>query len=152
MALTAAFLHIQQVVGGDELAEEDLRLRLASGDVEAQDRSVTLGEGIDIIPLKPELFRDPDPLWFGPYGLGQNMFLRIVEIQQLQCHNFFLRRAERPSLLEACELYQIAHMDKAEKNAARDLLIHKEIADYTVAEWDWIKSASEFARLSTTPS
>ena len=56
--LTAAFLHIQQVVGGEQLAEEDLRLRLASGDVEAQDRRVTPGEGIDIIPLSPEDFQN----------------------------------------------------------------------------------------------
>ena len=57
MPLIAAFLHIQQVVGGEQLAEEDLRLRLASGDVEAQDRRVTPGEGIDIIPLTPEDFK-----------------------------------------------------------------------------------------------
>ena len=50
---------------------------------------------------------------------------------------------KRPSLLEACELYQIPHMDKAEKNAARDLVIHKEIADYTFAEWDWIEHYNE---------
>ena len=58
MPLTDAFLHIQQVVGGEQLAEEDLRLRLASGDVEAQDRWVTPGEGIDIIPLSPEDFQN----------------------------------------------------------------------------------------------
>jgi hypothetical protein len=50
---------------------------------------------------------------------------------------------KRPSLLEACELYQIPHMDKAEKDAARDLVIHKEIADYTFAEWDWIERYNE---------
>jgi hypothetical protein len=77
-----------------ELAEEELRLRLASGDVDAQDRLVTFGEGIDIVPLGPELFRGPDPLWFSPYGLGENMFLRIVGSLQLQGHNFFLRRAD----------------------------------------------------------
>jgi hypothetical protein len=43
----AALLHIQQVVGGEELAEEELRLRLESGDVEAQERRVTPGEGIE---------------------------------------------------------------------------------------------------------
>ena len=93
MPLTAAFLHIQQVVAGEQLAEEELRLRLASGDVEAQDRWVTPGEGIDIIPLAPELFRGPDPLLFGLYEPGQNMFLRIVEMHRLQGHNFFFRRA-----------------------------------------------------------
>ena len=36
------------------MAAEDLRLRLLSGDVEAQDRWVTPGEGIEIIPLRPE--------------------------------------------------------------------------------------------------
>ena len=50
---------------------------------------------------------------------------------------------KRPSLLEACELYQIPHMDKAEKNAARDLIIRKEIADYTFADWDWIERYNE---------
>ena len=39
--------HIQQVAGGEQLAEEELRLRLESGDVEAQERRVTPGEGID---------------------------------------------------------------------------------------------------------
>ena len=58
MPLTDAFQHIQQVVGGEQLAEEDLRLRLESGDVEAQERRVTPGEGIDIIPLTPEDFKD----------------------------------------------------------------------------------------------
>ena len=58
MPLNAAFLHIQQVVGGEQLAEEELRLRLASGDVEAQDRWVTPGEEIDIIPLAPEDFQN----------------------------------------------------------------------------------------------
>ena len=43
MPLIAAFLHIQQVVGGEELAEEDLRLRIASADVEVQDRRVSPG-------------------------------------------------------------------------------------------------------------
>ena len=54
MPLIDAFQHIQQVAGGEQLAEEELRLRIASGDVEAQDRRVTPGEGIDIIPLSPE--------------------------------------------------------------------------------------------------
>ena len=45
MPLIAAFLHIQQVVGGEELAEEELRQRLESGDVEVQDRRVTSRRG-----------------------------------------------------------------------------------------------------------
>ena len=56
--LTDAFQHIQQIAGGEQLAEEDLRLRLESGDVEAQERRVTPGEGIDIIPLSPEDFQN----------------------------------------------------------------------------------------------
>ena len=51
MPVTDAFLHIQQVVGGEELAEEDLRRRLVSGDVEGQDRLVTPGKGINITLL-----------------------------------------------------------------------------------------------------
>src|SRR6516225_622926 len=50
---------------------------------------------------------------------------------------------KRPSLLEACELYQIPHMDKAEKAVARDLILHKEIKDYTCAEWDRIERYNE---------
>ena len=61
MPFTAAFLHIQQVVGGEELAEEDLRLRLVSGEVEAEDRLVTPGAGIEVIPLAPENFKGPQP-------------------------------------------------------------------------------------------
>jgi hypothetical protein len=99
MPLTAAFRHIQQVVGGEQLAEEDLRLRLVSGDVEAEDRLVTPGEGIDIIPLAPEDFAGPDGLLFSRVSeldddLGpvhRQGFLRRVEM--LRGHNFFLRRA-----------------------------------------------------------
>jgi hypothetical protein len=94
MPLTAAFLHIQQVVGGEQLAEEDLRLRLASGDVEAQDRWVTPGEGIDIIPLAPEDFKGPYPLLFAFYEQGPNRFLRAVESLRFHGHNIFLRRAD----------------------------------------------------------
>jgi hypothetical protein len=94
MPLTAAFLHIQQVVGGEELAEEDLRLRLESGDVEAQNRLVTPGEGIDIIPLAPELFTGPDPILFGIYEVGQNKFLRGYDLLRHHGHNILLRRAD----------------------------------------------------------
>jgi hypothetical protein len=48
-----ALAHIQQVLGGEQLAAEDLRLRLASGDVKAQERRVTPGKGIEVIPLTP---------------------------------------------------------------------------------------------------
>ena len=43
------------------MAEEELRLRIESGDVGAQERRVSPGEGIETIPLKPEDF--------SPYGL-----------------------------------------------------------------------------------
>jgi hypothetical protein len=103
MPLIAAFLHIQQVVGGEELAEEELRQRIASADVEVQDRRVSPGVGIDIIPLKPE-----DCV--GPYGLlfpripenisdlhreahRRDNLLRRVERLRFDGHNFFLRRA-----------------------------------------------------------
>ena len=88
MPLIAAFLHIQQVVGGEELAEEDLRLRIASADVEVQDRRVTPGEGIDIILLKPEDF---------PYGL---LFPRLPENisylhREAHLRDNLLRRVDR---------------------------------------------------------
>jgi hypothetical protein len=58
MPINAAFPHLQQVLGGWQLAAADLRLRLVSGDVRAQDRLVTLGEGIEITALPPALFKD----------------------------------------------------------------------------------------------
>jgi hypothetical protein len=100
MPITAAFLHIQQVVGGDELAEEDLRLRLASGDVDVQDRLVTPGEGIVVRPLAPEDFEPPYGLLFYTVPELQNYidyrigFLRRVEGLRSHGHNFFLRRAD----------------------------------------------------------
>jgi len=94
MPLTAAFLHIQQVVGGEELAEEDLRLRLASGDVAAQNRLVTPGEGIDIIPLAPEDFKGSHPLLFGIYEVGHNKFLCGYDLLRHRGHNIFLRHAD----------------------------------------------------------
>ena len=105
MPLIAAFLHIQQVVGGEELAEEGLRQRIASADVAVQDRRVSPGVGIDIIPLKPE-----DCV--GPYGLlfprlpenisdlhreahRRDNLLRRVERLRADGHNFFLRGVYR---------------------------------------------------------
>jgi hypothetical protein len=102
MPLEAAFQHIQQVVGGEQLAEEDLRLLLVSGDVEAQERRVTPGEGIDIIPLAPEYFRN-GPLFprlperIGPLHREAHLrdnLLRRVERLRSGGHNFFLRRAD----------------------------------------------------------
>ena len=92
MPLTAALRHIQQVVGGEQLAEEELRLRLASGDLEAQDRRVTPGERIDIVPLAPELFRSPHPLLFGHYEQGDSMLLDSIDLLRSHGHNFFVLR------------------------------------------------------------
>jgi hypothetical protein len=102
MPLTDAFLHIRQVVGGEDLAEEDLRLRLVSSEVEAQDRLVTPGTGIDIIPLAPEYFEDGPLFPRAPERIGslhreahrQNTLLRRVESLRSEGHNFFLRRAD----------------------------------------------------------
>jgi hypothetical protein len=58
MPAATAFPHIQQVEGEEELAEEALRMRLVSGEVEAQVRRVAPGGGIDIIPLAPEDFQN----------------------------------------------------------------------------------------------
>jgi hypothetical protein len=101
MPLADAFLHIQQVVGGEQLAEEDLRLRLVSGDVEVQDRWVTPGEGIDAISLTPEDFKPPYGLLFyrapelNSYNIAHIGFLRRVERYRLDGHNFFLRHVYR---------------------------------------------------------
>jgi hypothetical protein len=94
MPLTAAFLHIQQVVGGEQLAEEHLRQRLASGDVEAQDRCVTPGEGIAIFPLSPDDFKYPDDLLFPVSELHDQDFLRRADEHRSLGHNIFLRRAD----------------------------------------------------------
>jgi hypothetical protein len=98
----AALLHIQQVVGGEELAEEELRLRLESGDVEAQERRVTPGEGIEIIPLTPEDFKDgllfPRlPELIGPLhreAHRRDNLLTRVDRYRSDGRNFFLRRAD----------------------------------------------------------
>jgi hypothetical protein len=47
--------------------------------------------------------------------------------------------AKRPSLLEACDLYSIPHMDKARKNDMRDLIIGKHPDEYTEEEWRLIE-------------
>jgi hypothetical protein len=93
MPLIAAFQHTQLVVGAEQLAEEELRLGLASGDIEVQDRHVTPGEGIDIIPLSPELFRGPNPLLFGVYKGGGSMFPDVIDRHRSNGHNFFVRRS-----------------------------------------------------------
>jgi hypothetical protein len=86
MPLEAATAHIQQVVGGEQLAAEDLRLRFLSGDVEAQHRRVTPGEGIEIIPLTPEAFGGLDDL---SDDLGP-----LLRSRPFHGHNIFLRRAD----------------------------------------------------------
>jgi DNA polymerase I len=49
----------------------------------------------------------------------------------------------RPGLLEACDLYQIPHMAKARKDAARDLILGKDPANYTLEEWGLIEGYNE---------
>ncbi len=100
MPLTDAFLHIQQVVGGEQLAEEDLRLRLVAGEVEMIERRVTPGEGIDTLPLAPEDFKPQYGLLFYTVPELQSYidyhisFLRRVESLRFHGRNFFLRRAD----------------------------------------------------------
>jgi hypothetical protein len=101
-AFTAAFLHIQQVAGGEELAEEELRLRLESGDVEALERRVTPGKGINIIPLAPDDFQNGLLFPRLPERISdlhreahrRDNLLRRVERLRVDGHNFFLRRAD----------------------------------------------------------
>jgi hypothetical protein len=118
MPLTEAFSHIQQVVGGAELAEEDLRQRLVSADVEAQDRRVTPGKGIDIILLAPEdahclLFpRVPERVSdLHREAHRRDDLLRRVERLRFHGHNFFLRRAD---------VYRIWPMRLAEPASPQD--------------------------------
>jgi hypothetical protein len=86
MPLEAASAHIQQVLGGEQLAAEDLRLRLASGEVEAQHRRVTPGKGIEIIPLMPDVFKGRGAL---SDDLGP-----VIRSSPFQGHNIFVRRAD----------------------------------------------------------
>jgi hypothetical protein len=46
---------------------------------------------------------------------------------------------KRPSLLEACDLYRIPHMDKAHKDEMRDLIVGKHPDEYTDEEWRQIE-------------
>jgi hypothetical protein len=107
MPLDDAFQHIQQVAGGEQLAEEELRLRLESGDVEAQERRVTPGEGIETIPLTPEDFKDgllfPRLLKLdGDINFlsllheahRRDNLLRRIDRYRSDGRNFFLRRAD----------------------------------------------------------
>jgi hypothetical protein len=101
MPLTDAFPHIRQLVGGAELAQEDLRLRLASGEVEVQDRLVLPGVGIEVTTLAPENCVGPYGLLFPPFPelhddlgpIGHLGFLQQVEMLRFHGHNFFVRRA-----------------------------------------------------------
>jgi hypothetical protein len=102
MPLDDVSQHIQQVAGGEQLAEEELRLRLESGDVEAQERRVRPGEGIDIITLSPEDFQNGLLFPRLPERIGslhreahlRDNLLRRVDWYRSAGHNFFLRRAD----------------------------------------------------------
>jgi hypothetical protein len=92
MPLSAAFAHIQQVVGDEQLGAEDLRLRLVTGEVEAQERRVTPGGGIEIIPLTPEAFKYRNAL-FDDLSDDLGPILRSRPIP-FHGRNIFLRRAD----------------------------------------------------------
>jgi hypothetical protein len=47
---------------------------------------------------------------------------------------------KRPSLLEACDLFAIEHMDKERKDAIRDLILRKAPSEYTLEEWALIEN------------
>ncbi|HZZ26124.1 MAG TPA: hypothetical protein VFE60_27820 [Roseiarcus sp.] len=102
MPLADAFQHIQQIVGGAQLAEEDLRLRLESGEVEVQDRLVTPGEGIGIKPLSPEDFQNGLLFPRLPKRIGslhreahlRDNLLRRLDRYRSAGHNFFVRRSD----------------------------------------------------------
>ena len=49
----------------------------------------------------------------------------------------------RPSLLEACDLYQVPHMPKERKAAMRDFILGKDPADYTPEEWGGVEHYNE---------
>jgi hypothetical protein len=82
---SAAIAHIQQVVGRRQLAEEDLRVRLESGDVEAQYRWADPGYGINIRPMAPEEFKDPSILSRSglPLPGGDIVFLRRADVYRI---------------------------------------------------------------------
>jgi hypothetical protein len=46
---------------------------------------------------------------------------------------------KRPTLLEACDLFLIEHMDKERKAAVRDLILNKDPANYTLADWEVVE-------------
>jgi hypothetical protein len=103
--LVVAFPHIQRVLGGGQLAAEDLRLRLLSGDVEAQDRWVTPGEGIEIIPLGRKDFEglevraEADGVSFRA-SLGESVCddlggMSVPRFSPQHGHNIFLRHVYR---------------------------------------------------------
>jgi hypothetical protein len=144
MPLIPAFLHIQQVVGGEELAEEELRQRLVSGDVEAQDRRVTPGKGIEIMPLTPKDIEDGLLFPRLPERIGvlhreahrRDNLLRRVERLRADGHNFFLRgvyriwpiagdaeerRARMPRRMDAAEKPQVPSTVQKAADAVLDL-------------------------------
>ena len=47
---------------------------------------------------------------------------------------------KRPTLLEACDLFAIEHMDKERKDAVRDLILEKAPSEYTSTEWALIEA------------
>jgi DNA polymerase-1 len=51
--------------------------------------------------------------------------------------------SKRPGLLEACDLYQVPHMARERKDAARDLILNKDPTAYTLEEWDTIERYNE---------
>jgi DNA polymerase I len=51
--------------------------------------------------------------------------------------------AKRPGLLGACDLHQIPHMPKGQKDAMRDFILGKDPADYTFEEWARVESYNE---------
>ena len=157
MPLADAFQHIQQVVGGKQLAEEELRLRLISGVVEAQERRVTPGERIDIIPLAPEDFHDGLLFPRLPERIGllhreahlRDNLLRRVDRLRSDGRNFFVRRADvyriwpiarkagerrarMPRRMDAAEKPQVVLPPKVKKAADAVLALTRQ--GYT---WGW---------------
>jgi hypothetical protein len=46
---------------------------------------------------------------------------------------------KRPSMLEACDLFMIEHMDKARKDAVRDFILGTPPSEYTPEKWAWVE-------------